>query len=176
MASGQPEHGAGSQAGNAQGAGNSTGSPNSGNAGVSGQVYDYVSLAALELIPSPPSFSSCYIYLPDLALQTTITNKTEQGSQNAASPAQVQSNTSSTQGTGAASSDQPASLESLWLEAGVDLANVTPTRDEHDAYEVDPALDGMTSMTTGPSCSVCGTPMTYDNLIDGQPCKMCNFI
>ncbi|KAI3325445.1 hypothetical protein HD806DRAFT_552733 [Xylariaceae sp. AK1471] len=178
MTSGQQGQQASSQAANTQEAGNSTGSPNRGNQNTSEQVYDYVSLAELELFPSPPSLSSCYFVLPDFTFQTPDTNKTEQSIQNASPPtqAQAQANTSFTQATRAANPGQTASLDSLWWEAGADLRNVTPTRDEHEVYQVDPARDGLTSMITGPSCSVCGAPMTYERLISGEPCKMCHFI
>ncbi|KAI0516973.1 hypothetical protein F5B22DRAFT_646321 [Xylaria bambusicola] len=66
---------------------------------------------------------------------------------------------------------EASTLNRLWEEPGVDLREITVTAEERELYSVN--RDGLASMATGPTCSVCEEPLNFESLCQGLTCNGC---
>ncbi|KAI1421224.1 hypothetical protein F5Y12DRAFT_39791 [Xylaria sp. FL1777] len=137
------------------------------------QVQEYVSLRDLELIPSAkqPIFKMPPLALPQPTSAATNANSKGQETRDADKRAQENDDLSPTP---ADSPPKGVSLRKLWAEPGVKLSEVNPTAEECEEYQQE--RDGLAEMITGPSCSVCGEPFTFEVLAKGMSCNVCGFI
>ncbi|KAJ2985927.1 hypothetical protein NUW58_g5274 [Xylaria curta] len=137
------------------------------------QFLGYVSLADLELNPctNRPIFTSRPFDIPYYAPKGPNANSSSQNMHHASEDAQL--NCDSIMSTELEVSGD-VGLEALWSEPGVDINKVTPTPKERQDYQQ--KRDGLADMTTGPSCSVCGEPLTFEVLNSGMSCSICGFI
>lgn len=137
------------------------------------QIQEYVSLRDLEFIPSAkqPIFTSCSFAIPQFTSTAANTNSVGQGTKVVNKPTQGNTNSSL-----ASTVSRPGgvSLAKLWEEPGVDLNEVTPTAEEREEYQQ--KRDGLAQMATGPTCSVCGEPLTFEVLAKGTSCNVCGFM
>lgn len=139
------------------------------------QLRNYVSLCELELIPSAAQSIStgCSFSIPLFASALANTKASDVREEKQDANNFTQRNTNPNQALPALS-PKSESLGKLWREPGVDLNEVSPTEEERETYQVE--KDGLAHSTTGPNCSVCDEPLTYEVLVNGSTCDMCGFI
>jgi hypothetical protein len=176
MGSYQQEREADSQTLSLQETANCTGSWMEEKQAVSEHVHEYVCLSDLELIASPrqPIFTNRPFVIPSSTFMTSKAHGSSEKGDDANASTQAKIPSCPTASVGIPTQVSGANLEMLWREPEVDLSRVTPTSEELAKYGGE--RDGLAHTTTGPSCSVCDSPLSFEVLMDGMSCDVCGFM